>query len=194
MGQKQKQPLHSWNWFSADTTVPIKRGHSTRALLFKRVHPSHSAYLGWWKWTRWLFSDLYLFLFSDTPILLVLIIQMVLKTRRPNIYCRDAHVCRQQEQMRGQRQSSYTPNSATAAGRNWRRQLHSSCRLDSQCSGDRDEEEEEDNTDVHGGRQTSVYSNTILDLFLFWCHYWQNIVFFIIVVTYQSNITYVNSL
>ena len=36
---------------------------------------------------------------------------MVLKTRRPNKYCRDAHFCRQQEQMRGQRQSSYTPNS-----------------------------------------------------------------------------------
>ena len=34
---------------------------------------------------------------------------------------------------------SYTLNS-TVAGRNRRRQLHSSCRLDSQCSGDRAEE------------------------------------------------------
>ena len=34
--------------------------------------------------------------------------------------------------------ATYTPNS-TAAGRNWRRRPHSSCRLDSQCSGDRDE-------------------------------------------------------
>ena len=63
----------------------------------------------------------------------------VLKTRWPNIYCRDARFCRQQEQMCGQRQSSYTPNS-TAARRNWRRPPHSSCRLDSQCSGDRKEE------------------------------------------------------
>ena len=55
---------------------------------------------------------------------------VVLKTRWPNIYCRDAHFCRQQEQMCGQRQSSYTPNS-TAARRNWRRQPQSSCRLDS---------------------------------------------------------------
>ena len=39
----------------------------------------------------------------------------------------------------GQRQSSYTPNS-TAARRNWRRQPQSSCTLDSQCSGDREEE------------------------------------------------------
>ena len=38
------------------------------------------------------------------------------------------------------RQSSYTPNS-TAAERNWRERTHSSCRLDSQCSGDREEEE-----------------------------------------------------
>ena len=45
---------------------------------------------------------------------------------------------RQQEQTCGQRQSRYTPNS-TAARRNWRRQLHSSCRLDSQCSSDREE-------------------------------------------------------
>ena len=44
--------------------------------------------------------------------------------------------------MCGQRQSSYTPNS-TAARRNWRRQAHLSCRLDSQCSDDRDEEEED---------------------------------------------------
>ena len=42
--------------------------------------------------------------------------------------------------MRGQQQLSYAPNS-TAAGRNWRRQPHSSCRLESQCSGDREEEE-----------------------------------------------------
>ena len=41
-----------------------------------------------------------------------------------------------------QKQSSYTPN-CTAARRNWRRQLHSSCRLDCQCSSDREEEEEE---------------------------------------------------
>ena len=33
----------------------------------------------------------------------------------------------------------YTPNS-TAARRNWRRRLHSSCRQDSQCSGDWEEE------------------------------------------------------
>ena len=33
-----------------------------------------------------------------------------------------------------------TPN-CTAARKNWRRQLHSSCRLDFQCSGDREEEE-----------------------------------------------------
>ena len=58
-----------------------------------------------------------------------------------NINCRDAHFCRQQEQMCGQQQSSYTSNS-TAARRNWRRQLQSSCRLDSHCSGDREEEEE----------------------------------------------------
>ena len=43
---------------------------------------------------------------------------MVLKTRRPNcrdvlrvcMYCRDAHFCKQQEQMCGQQQSSYTPH------------------------------------------------------------------------------------
>ena len=40
----------------------------------------------------------------------------------------------------GQRQSSYTPNSR-AARRKWRRQPQSSCRLDSQCSGDREDEE-----------------------------------------------------
>ena len=62
----------------------------------------------------------------------------VLKTRRLNIYCRDAHFCRQQEETCGQRRSSYTPNS-TAARRNWRRQLHSTCRLGSQCSGDWEE-------------------------------------------------------
>ena len=60
-----------------------------------------------------------------------------MKTRRPNIYCREPHFCRQQEQMCGQRQSSHTPNSTTAR-RNWRRRLHSSCRLDSQCNSDRD--------------------------------------------------------
>ena len=63
----------------------------------------------------------------------------VLKTRRPNISCRDAHFCRQQDEICGQRQSSYTPNSM-AARSNWRRWLHSSCRLDSQCSGNREEE------------------------------------------------------
>ena len=62
----------------------------------------------------------------------------VLKTRRPNIYCRDARFCGQREQTCGQQQSRYTPHS-TAARRNWRRQLHSSCRLDSQCSGHREE-------------------------------------------------------
>ena len=50
-----------------------------------------------------------------------------------------AHFCRQQEQLCGQRLSSYTPNS-TAARRNWRRQLHSSYRMDSQHSSDREEE------------------------------------------------------
>ena len=60
---------------------------------------------------------------------------------RSQTCCRDAHFCRQQEQMCGQQQSSYTPNS-TAARRNWRRRLHSSCRLDSQCSSDREEEED----------------------------------------------------
>ena len=66
----------------------------------------------------------------------------VLKTRWTNIYCRDSNFCRQQEQVCGQRQSSYTPNS-TAVMRNWRRRLHSSCRLDSQCHSDQDEEEED---------------------------------------------------
>ena len=33
---------------------------------------------------------------------------------RPNIYCRDAHFCRQQEQMCGQKQSSYTPDFTAA--------------------------------------------------------------------------------
>ena len=47
---------------------------------------------------------------------------------------------RQQEQTCGQQQSSYAPK-CTAAKRNWRRRPHSSCRLDSQCSGDREEEE-----------------------------------------------------
>ena len=65
----------------------------------------------------------------------------VLKTRRTNIYCRDSNFCRQQEQMCGRRLSSYTPNS-TAARRNWRRRLLSSCRLDSQCRSDREEEED----------------------------------------------------
>ena len=63
-----------------------------------------------------------------------------LQTRRPNMYGRDARFCRQQEQLCGQRQSTYTPNS-TAARRNWRRRLHSSRRLDSQCSSDREEEQ-----------------------------------------------------
>ena len=45
--------------------------------------------------------------------------------------------------MCGRRQSSYTPN-PTAAKRNWRRQTQSSCRLDSQCSGNREEEEEKE--------------------------------------------------
>ena len=71
----------------------------------------------------------------------------VLMTRRPNIYRRDAHFCRQQEQLCGQWQSSYTSNSM-AARRNWRRQLHSSCRLDSQCNSDRKEEEEEEEEEV----------------------------------------------
>ena len=66
-----------------------------------------------------------------------------LKTRRPNMYCRDARFCRQQDKTCGQRQSSYTPNS-TAAGRNWRRRTYSPCRLDSQCSSNREEEEEEE--------------------------------------------------
>ena len=56
------------------------------------------------------------------------------KTRRTDKYWRDAHFCRQQEQM------CYTPNS-TAARRNWRRQIHSYCRLDSQCSTSSDPEE-----------------------------------------------------
>ena len=42
--------------------------------------------------------------------------------------------------IRGQQQSSYTPDS-TAAGRNWRKRPHSPCLLDFQCSGDREEEE-----------------------------------------------------
>ena len=65
----------------------------------------------------------------------------VLKTRLSNICCRDAHFCRQQEQMCGQQESSYTPNS-TAARRNWRRRPQSSCRLDFQWSADREEEED----------------------------------------------------
>ena len=75
------------------------------------------------------------------------ITNLQLRPRRPDgrtyTACRDAGFCRQQEQMCGQQQSSYTPNS-TVARRNWRRQLHSSCILDSQCSGDREEEEEEE--------------------------------------------------
>ena len=59
----------------------------------------------------------------------------VLKTRRPNIYCRDARFCRQQEQMCGQQQStSYTPNS-TAARKNWRRQPIKSFILQTELSG-----------------------------------------------------------
>ena len=38
--------------------------------------------------------------------------------------------------------TTYTPNS-TAARRNWRKQPYSSCRLDSQCSSDREEEEQQ---------------------------------------------------
>ena len=47
---------------------------------------------------------------------------------------------RQQEQTCGQRQSSYTSN-CTAARRSWRRQPRLSCRPDSQCSFDREEED-----------------------------------------------------
>ena len=65
----------------------------------------------------------------------------VLKTRRPNIYCRDARFCRQQEQTCGQRQAGYTPNS-TSARRNWKRWPPSSCKQDSQCSGDREEKKD----------------------------------------------------
>ena len=65
----------------------------------------------------------------------------VLKTRPLNMHCLDARFCRQQEQTCGQQQSSYTPNS-TAARRNRRRWPLSSCRLDSECSGDGEEEEE----------------------------------------------------
>ena len=46
---------------------------------------------------------------------------------------------RSPEQICGQRQFSYTPN-CTAAERNWRRQLHSSCRPDSRCSSEDDDE------------------------------------------------------
>ena len=38
-------------------------------------------------------------------------------------------------------QSSYTPNSAAARRSNWRRRPHSSCRLDSRCNCDREDEE-----------------------------------------------------
>ena len=82
----------------------------------------------------------------DDFTLKIILFSIQLQSWRPdgcmNIYCRDARFCRQQEQTCGQRQSSYKPNS-TAARRNWRRRLHSSCRLDSECSGDREEEEEE---------------------------------------------------
>ena len=54
---------------------------------------------------------------------------------------RYAHFCRQQEQTCGQQQSSYTLDS-TAARMNWKRQQHSSCILDPQCSGDREEKED----------------------------------------------------
>ena len=64
-----------------------------------------------------------------------------LKTSWPNIYCRDARFCRLQEQTCGQRQSSYTPNS-TAVRRNWKRWPPSSCKQDSQCSGDREEKKD----------------------------------------------------
>ena len=65
---------------------------------------------------------------------------VVLKTRPLNMNCLDARFCRQQDKMCDQQQSSYTPNS-TAARRNWRRWPLSSCRLDSECSSDGEEEE-----------------------------------------------------
>ena len=46
--------------------------------------------------------------------------------------------CWKQDKMWGRQQSSYTPNS-TAAGRNLGRRPHSSCRPDSQCSGNWEE-------------------------------------------------------
>jgi len=58
----------------------------------------------------------------------------VLKTKWPNMYCSEARFCKQQDKMCGQQQYSYTTTSP-AAVRNWRRQPHSTCRLDSQCSG-----------------------------------------------------------
>ena len=53
---------------------------------------------------------------------------------------RDGHLCRRHNNMCGRQQSVCTPSS-TAARRNWRRRPHSSWRLDSQCSGDREEGE-----------------------------------------------------
>ena len=38
-------------------------------------------------------------------------------------------------------QSSYTPDSTAPRRRNWRRRPYSSCRLDSRCNGDREDEE-----------------------------------------------------
>ena len=83
----------------------------------------------------------------------------VLKTRRLNIYCRDTHFCRQQEQTCGQQQSSYAPNS-TAAKRDWKRQPHPSCRLDSQCSGDR-----EDGKNLEMSPKQSTIASIIIALF-----------------------------
>ena len=65
-----------------------------------------------------------------------------LEYQTAHMHCLDARFCRQQEQTCGQQQSSYTSNS-TAARRNGRRRPLSSCRLDSECNGDGEEEEEE---------------------------------------------------
>ena len=64
-----------------------------------------------------------LFLEASQGTTSLMFITAVLKTRRLNVYCRDAHFCRQEDQMCGQWQSSYTPNPTTAR-RNWTRQLH----------------------------------------------------------------------
>ena len=72
----------------------------------------------------------------------------VLKTRRPNIYTAEMPVSADGKNKRVANGSpcSDTPNSTTAR-RNWRRRPHSSCRLDSQCSGDREDEEEIESND-----------------------------------------------